>query len=229
MKFVPFSLIYAALLTTQSIGLVGESTGIASIMVYTQPLIVFCVAVPLLRERVTRNKILGTTLGFAGVVVVFASKMNSFELGSTLFMLLTGFLWAAQVIYYKKFLSDVDGLTASLFQLAFGVIPLMILSIPSYGFSFPPEPLYIFLVLFSSVGTLAAGNALWFSLLKQEDATTLSSSSLLIPVVTVIVGWQLLGERMSIELLFGSALTLIGVYLTNVIEKRPNPIARAHT
>lgn len=65
-KFVPLSLIFAAHVAVQNIALVGEGTGIGSVVTYTQPLIVFCLAVPLLGEKMTKYKTLGDNVRICG-------------------------------------------------------------------------------------------------------------------------------------------------------------------
>jgi drug/metabolite transporter (DMT)-like permease len=46
--------------------------------------------------------------------------------------------------------------------------------------------------------------------LRDEEAITLSSSTLLVPAVALLFGWQFLGENLNFESLLGSALTLVG-------------------
>jgi drug/metabolite transporter (DMT)-like permease len=70
--------------------------------------------------------------------------------------------------------------------------------------------------LYSSIGGLALGSTIWRFLLREEEATVLSGSSFIIPVVALIFGWQLLGETVHIESAFGSALVLGGLCLVNL-------------
>jgi drug/metabolite transporter (DMT)-like permease len=75
---------------------------------------------------------------------------------------------------------------------------------------------YVAIVLYSSAGGLALGNIFWLRLLRDEEATTLSSSFLLVPAVALVFGWYFLGESLNVESFLGSALILGGVYLTNL-------------
>lgn len=213
-------LLFVLIIMSQAIGLTQESSGLGAVLTYTQPLFVYCLAVPLLEERITITKIAGIVVGFGGVLVLFLNKTGSVTFYSALIMLFAAFLWALSVMYYKKYLNHVDPFVTHFLQLAFGVLPLTILSVTAGNFVFPMDATYVWLVLYSSVGALAIGNVIWFFLLKEEEATTLSGSSLIIPVVAMFFGWQLLGEGLGVESLFGSTLTLIGVGLINL--KRRN-------
>ena len=55
----------------QTVGLAGESSGIDAVVTYSQPLFVFCLAVPFLGERIVLNRTIGTLIGFLGVVMLF--------------------------------------------------------------------------------------------------------------------------------------------------------------
>jgi drug/metabolite transporter (DMT)-like permease len=213
---VVLCLIFVSLVLAQAVGLSHESSGIGAVLTYTQPLFVFLLAVPFLKEKVTVIKLLGAGVGFVGVVVLSYSGIGSFTFDSVLMMLLGAFLWAVAVVYYKKYLSHVDALITHFLQLAVGVLPLLLLNSTINGFTLPMDPVFAGILLYSSIGALAVGNIVWLYLLRQEEATTLSASTLIIPAVALIFGWQLLGESLTVESLVGALLTLAGVCLVNI-------------
>ncbi len=214
-KLVVLCLIFVSIIIAQAIGLSQENSGIGAVLTYTQPLFVFCLAVPFLGEKITVVKLLGGMIGFIGVIVLFLDRMGSLTIDSALIMLLGALLWAVAVVYYKKHLSDVDAFVTHFFQMAIGALPLAVLSLGTQSFVLPTDILYGCILLYSSIGALAVGNVIWFYLLKREEATTLSGSSLVIPAVAMLFGWQLLGEQVSAQTLLGSALTLSGIFLVN--------------
>ena len=215
-KLLIFSSISVAYIAATHIGLVEESSGIGAVLTYTQPLFVFCLAIPFLKERVTSIRLLGAILGFGGIVILFLGKLGSFTLNSSIIMALGALLWAFAIVYYKKYLSQVDSLIANFFQLSFGVIPLSILSLTTNSFAFPRDIEYVWILLYTSVGVLAIGMTVWLFLIKEEEATLVAGSSFLVPLVALLLGWQFLGETIQIESVFGSALILAGVYLVNM-------------
>jgi len=87
------------------------------------------------------------------------------------------------------------------------------------GFVGSADMTYVGLLIVSSPGALAAGNVVWLYLLKREEATTLSGSSLIIPAVALLFGWWILGESLDSVSVLGCALTLVGVCLVNLRRK----------
>lgn len=219
-RLVLLCLIFVSIIIVQAIGLVRESSGIGAVLTYTQPLFVFWLAVPFLSEKITAFKLLGLIIGFFGVLILSWDRISALAFDSDLMMLLGAFLWAVAVVYYKKYLNHVDPFVTHFLQLSVGALPLAALSLLTNSFAFPGDIVYLWIVLYSSVGALAVGNIVWLRLLREEEATTLSGSTLIIPAVALIFGWQLLGETLITASLVGSSLTLGGVYLINLRRKR---------
>lgn len=218
-----YGLVYTAVNAGQVFGLAGEGSGVSAVIIYTQPLFVLCLAAPFLKEKITNTKILGAIIGFVGVAILFVNKTGSFTLAYGLVLFLTAFFWAVSAVYYKKFLCHADPFVAVFFQMAFGTVLFTALSLGANGPTFPMNMQYAFLILYSAAGALALGNALWLRLLRDEDATTLSSSALLVPAVALLFGWLFLNESFSLESLLGTTLTLAGVYLANRASSRACP------
>jgi len=215
-KLLLYCLLFILQIMVMTIGLVEESSGIGAVLTYTQPLFVFCLAIPFLEETITATKLLGVVIGFLGVVIFALGKISSFTLDSTLILTLGAFLWAASVVYYKKYLSHVDSFVTTFFQFSVGVLPLAVLSLTTNGFVLPKEVTYLWIILYSSVGNFVVGWVIWLFLLKREEATILSGSSFIIPVIALLFGWQLLGESFKIQSILGAALILGGVCLVNL-------------
>lgn len=211
-----YGVLYTSVNTAQLVGMVGESSGISAVITYTQPLFVLGMAAPFLNERITTNKILGATIGFTGVAILFLNQVSSFTLESSLVLLLTAFLWAISVVFYKKFLGLADPFVAVFLQMTIGSVLFIALDLGMGSLTFPTSMEYVAIVLYSSIAGLAIANVLWLHLLRNEEATTLSSSVLLVPAVALLFGWGLLGENFGFESLLGSALTLGGVFLANL-------------
>jgi len=205
-------------ITSTSLGLVYEKSGVSAILTYTQPLFVFCMAIPFLGEKMSIGRVLGVLIGFLGVMVL-STRGDSFidSLDFPVFLLVAGaFLWATAIIYYKKFLSHIDPTVANISQLGVGVV-LLTPVIALKGLAFPPSLNYIPVILYTSICAQGVALTLWVLLLREEEATVLSSSSFMVPVAAFIFGWLILGETVEPKVLFGSALILAGVYMVNKV------------
>jgi drug/metabolite transporter (DMT)-like permease len=213
-KLALLSLITVSQYIVTTSGLMEEGSGIGAVLTFTQPLFVFCLAIPFLKEKITAIKLLGAVMGFVGVVTIFIGKIYSFKLNSTIIMILGAFLWALKIIYYKKNLSNVDSFVTNFFQISVGAFLLAVLNLATNNCAFPNDVVYLWILLYSSVGA-GIGTAVWLFLLTKLEATVLSSSSFIIPVIALLIGCLFLGESIYIESVLGSALILGGIYLVN--------------
>ncbi len=193
-----------------------------AVLTYTQPLFVFCLAVPFLDEKIEKVKLAGAIVGFAGVILLFLGSAGFVVPGSSVIMVFGAFLWAVNTVYYKRFLSHVDSLITCFFQWSFGILPIEALNLYTNDFVFPLEATYIFIVLFMTIGGACVGWIIWFFLLGREDATVISGSSFIVPMIALFSGWFILGENVSIESIFGSALVLSGVVMVNMKNRKKN-------
>jgi len=103
-----------------------------------------------------------------------------------------------------------------------GSIPLLLIGAATNTLALSTNPTYLVLLFISSAGALAIGNVMWLFLLQSEEATTLSSSSLIIPAVAIFFGWLLLNEELIPISLIGAALILGGIYLVNSAKTNHN-------
>jgi len=216
-KLLLMSIINVFGILSTSIGLVGEKSGLSAVVTYTQPLFVFCMAVPFLNEEVRVSKIIGIIIGFLGVITISARGENLLN-GSTsslFFLLLGAFLWSVSTVYYKKFLSHLEPIIANVLQMGFGAVLLCLMGMPPERLHFPVSTDYLLTALYASIGAFAIALTIWIHLLREEEATVLSSSSLIVPIVALFFGWLLLGETVKPQSLIGVVLVLFGVYLVN--------------
>jgi drug/metabolite transporter (DMT)-like permease len=199
-------------------GIVYETSGVSSIITYTQPLFVFCLCVFFLKSEARRERLLGAFIGFSGIVVLTlgraGSRQASVGIGDPL-LLLGAFLWAVAVVYYKKNLGNVDSTLATVIQQGLGAVIVAPLALSVEGFSFPLTQPYLTMILYLSIFGSGATVWLWLRLIREEDVTVLSLSSFLIPMIAVLLGWLILGESIQPISLLGMAMILTGLFLTN--------------
>jgi len=186
-----------------------------SVLTYTQPLLVFALAVLFLNET-SKIPLAATILGFFGVSTLFLESGSSFTLSIPAAVLVFGaFFCAASLAYYKRFLSCIDPFLLSVLQTAIG-LPFMAglshaLERPEISFSAS----YISIILYARVGASAVGSTLWLILLRDEDATALAGPSLIVSIIALGFGWRLMSETLDVRSAMGTALVLNEVYLVN--------------
>jgi len=138
---------------------------------------------------------------------------------TSLIMILGAFFWASATVYYKKYLSHANAMVTNSFLFLFGFFPLLALSEVVERFTFPFNNVYLGLILYLSLGTHVVGSTIWLYLLRDEEATSLSASGFLVPMIALFFGWWLLGESLDVWSLLGSALILAGLYIVNWIPR----------
>lgn len=219
LKLTLNSVVNAIGMASTHIGLLYETSGLSSILTYTQPLFVFCLAALFLGERITMLKVLGVALGFLGVVAIYMERISQITLsGATLFLIAGAFFWAVTTIYYKRFLAHVNPEIVNVVQFPIGAAFLIIITSMLEKLNFNVNIIYILSILYTAVLGSAVASTMWLFLIKIEEVTIVSTSSLAVPAAALIFGWIFLGETIKSSSLLGFALILAGIYLVN---KRP--------
>ncbi len=214
LKLVLLGVINALMMLMTLLGLVHEASGVGAVLNYAQPLFVFFLSILFLKGEAKVGRLLGALMGFSGVVVL--SIGGSLLADSYACFLVAGaFLWAVMILFYKKLLGNVSPVLTCVMQQSVGAACLLPLAIAwdLRSFSFPFEPDYVVMILYSSVLAYGVAAVLWIRLIGEEDVTVLSSSSYLVPATAVILGWFFLGETPGASSILGMSLILLGVYL----------------
>ncbi len=173
------------------------------------------------KVRFSPKTIFGILLGFVGVLVAFFEFVEhilytDFSLG-ILFGVISSMTWALATLLTVKQAKDMDPYFSLGWQMFMSGIILNLVSYFSGNFvpyrSVPSEAwLSIgYLILIGSVIAFAA----YIYALKHLPATQVSIHSYINPIVAVLLGDWLMHEKLTIYIVVGTIITLIGVYLVN--------------
>jgi drug/metabolite transporter (DMT)-like permease len=211
----------------QTYGLQFMPSGLFSIIVYLQPVLVVFLAWFWLKESLTLLKIIGIIIGFLGVVAVsFDGIAGQISLFGILLALITGLGWAIGTIYVKKTSHMVNGLWLVAIQ---NIIGGMVLSgigvsvenVTDIQWNLP----YVSILLFGAVLGVTGATAVYNKLMRSGESSKVSSFTFLVPLIAVLLGTIFLDEPFTISLLIGLVLILLSIYMINrkdasKIEKR---------
>jgi probable blue pigment (indigoidine) exporter len=204
------------------IGLTVVGAGEASLLTYTQPFLVALLSAPLLGERLTVRQIASLALGFAGVALVLAPRLEGGGAApwwGYAAILAGAASWALSAVIYRRARTlgrvEIDVLWLAALQTVYGGLPFLVVAFVVERWRFNPTLGLLWTSLF--VGLLAAGvaNLLWFHLLSRHAATVVSTYVFLVPAFAVAFGALVLGEPLSPTLLGGGAVTLAGIALVS--------------
>ena len=205
-------------LQTAAIGLLPS--GLAAVLVYLQPVLVGVLAWWLLGEPMTGARIVGLVLGFAGIVVVsggaFAGQVSTPGVGLAVASALA---WALGTIVFKATDGRVDPWWAVALPFLAGGVLLTLVGLVVEGPEISWSPRFVAALAFAGFVGTALAWSLWFGLVAAGEAGRAASYIFFVPLVGVVVGAVLLDETLTLSLLLGAALVVLGVYLVN---RRPS-------
>lgn len=199
----------------------GISSSLAGALNSLTPLFTLIVGVLLFREKTGWKNVLGIVIGFAGAIgLTMVGKSNgiSGEILFVLYVVLATLFYALSVNIIKKYLSDVDSLTATVWAMMF-IGPVA----GAYLFTtdFTDRLMNVrgawgslgyvsILAVFSTALSVIVFN----TLIKNTTTLFASSVTYLIPIVAM--GWGILdNEAVSVWHFAWIGLILVGVYLVN--------------
>jgi drug/metabolite transporter (DMT)-like permease len=173
----------------------------------------------------SRETIIGLIVGFAGVVLLFSeSTINAFSAGNAfqflgLIILIIGSIsWSGGSLYAKYKSTGSTSVNTAWQMIAAGIafLPFAFISGEQKNFQWQSVNIATWLDLSYLIffGSLAAYSAyVW--LLKVRSATQVSTYAYVNPVVAVLLGVFIGGEKMSLIQLAGLVIVLISVFLIN--------------
>lgn len=204
---------------------IGEnSLSVACILMYTSPIWVTTLAVPIFKEKLTFQKLAAFIICFGGCVMVCLSdSLKLTEIG-LVFGLLSGLGYALYSIFGKIASAKYNTLTITFYTFLFasvGVLPLCDLPKLTVLLSSGTNVLW-------SVGVAVTCTILPYLLytfgLSKTSAGKAAVIAILEPAVASVVGVLCFGENMGVLGLFGIAAVMVGlVYL-----ETGNPFKRKH-
>jgi drug/metabolite transporter (DMT)-like permease len=174
------------------------ASGRASIIGFTMPLWVVPLSMWLLKEPMTRRKLLGLALGFLGLLLLIGDdlvRLQQAPLG-TLAMLAAAFTWAIGIVIIKRYPVALPATVFTGWMMLLGGVPVLLGAILFGGWEFKPLSGKA-LVALAYVIFVAMVFCHWafLRLVKMLPATITGISSLAVPVVGVFSGMLMLGEK----------------------------------
>lgn len=197
------------------------SAGLGAIIGAIFPLWIVVIGLFASKDKMPTKAVIGMMLGFAGVCVIFYDHLTDFldpkfQLG-IIFSTIATWTWAIATLYTKQQAASynpyfslglqmlISGICLSGFNAATGTaVPLSAIPWQSWA-------AIAYLIIF---GSLIAFVCYLYALqnLPTEQASLYAYIN---PIVAVLCGWVVFGEKVTIYIIIGGLVTLLGVYLVN--------------
>lgn len=191
--------------------------GQAAVVIYTFPLWVALLSIPLLGRRLPLRHWSFVALGFVGVLLV-SQPWKGGDSGTALLPLMelvgAAVSWAVSTVLAQRTFRPAEMLAVNGYQLLGGTAALLATAaiLEPQGLPLSTSPhLWVSVAWLGLFGTSFA-YAVWFWLLGRLPAPTLSTYAFLVPVVALGASIAFLGERLAIVQAVGVVLVLSSIY-----------------
>lgn len=192
--------------------------GTASMLVLIAPVFVIALAAVFLKERATPALLLGGAVAFAGVLVIgFSTSTGTASLSGVVLCLVAAVASAIGVVAEKPVLRRLSALQVTWICCTVGTLfcvpfaPALVRELRA-----APAP-GIGWLLFLGVFPTSVAFTTWAYALARGSAGRIVATAYLIPPVTILISWLILGEVPDGIAVLGGVLCLVGVY----IARRP--------
>ena len=198
------------------------TTGLAAILNATTPLFGALIAWLWLRERLSRARVLGLLIGFAGVVALAWDKLGgSGDTGTglaVLVCLLAPLMYGVGACFTQRYLRQVPSLPVAAGSLLSSTALLALPAAWSWPATWPGAHAWTSVV---AVGVLCTGFAyvIFFRLIDQIGSARTLTVTFLIPVFAILAGVIWLDESITARMVICGLVILAGTTLSTGLLK----------
>lgn len=204
------------------------SSGLTAVLFSTMPLMTSVLSAYWTHtENLSRRKLTGILVGMVGTVLLFwpHERLGAYQVLGMFATLGASLCAAANLVMMKKYGRHADPLLVNFFGMALGAVCLMIMSamVESWSAVNWSRSSVLSIAYLSVFGSVIAFSAYYY-LIKRMDATIVSLSTLIIPIVALALGRAFLHETVTSRALAGIATVIAGVAVA-LVPARPAPVA----
>lgn len=197
------------------------SAGLGSIMAAIFPLWLVVIGLFASKNKLPRNALIGLILGFGGVCIIFSQHLRDFLIPDFRFgiilSLIATWTWAFASLYTKQQATKFNPYFGLGLQMVIAGISLVLItgvtgiSIPIQSIPWQAWSAIAYLVLFGSVITFIA----YLYALQNLPTEQASIYAYINPIVAVLCGWLIFNEVVTVFIIIGGLVALLGVFMVN--------------
>ncbi len=209
--------------------------GRSSVLVYTMPLWVAVLLWLGFRVPPRRAEVLGLALGVIGIVILVNPSVIDWgrpaEVGGTVALVIDAMLWGVVTIHIRRHTWRSTPLDLQPWMLLTALVPVLVAALLFE----PGAPIHwdvgaVLVLLYS--GPLATAFAYWASQSITRSLGPISSAMgfLATPIVGLVAGALILGEKLELADLAGFGLVILGIAAATLVptrRKAPEPVEAA--
>lgn len=209
---------YAFPLVVGNLGQHLSSATNASILIGVEPVSLILLSAVFLGEPLTLLKWGSVLCGFSGAALVVSQgrlpDFGSSTLRGDLLLFLHGFCWALYSVIGKPLLKKIEPLAFTAVTTVFALVPISLAAWPSMsaGRAEPVGGSAVGGIVYLAVVVTFLSTSLWNKALQRVPASVMANFIFLQPLVGVLFGVLVQGERFSAWSAAGGAMILLSVW-----------------
>ncbi len=195
----------------------GVAAGAVSIIVCLQPILVALTAPWLVGEQVSTKGWIGLALGLVGAAVVILAR-SKVEAESPFGLICTALALlgiTGGTLYEKRFGVTHHPVTANLIQYAVGAVFTLPLALATESLQIQWSPQFIWVMAYLVIGNSLLAMTLLLAMIRAGEVSRVSALFYLVPPLSALFAWPLLGEVMPPLGWLGMALAAAGVAMAS--------------
>jgi drug/metabolite transporter (DMT)-like permease len=201
--------------------MLSVNPALSATLIYTQPIFLVILSAVFLSKKPSVLQLLGVIIAISGAI--YSAGITGFNLGSII-SLIGGLMWAIGTLYYQVFLIEKDVIKLNSFMALFSALFLLPFTPINFYFKFTISGILVAVII--GITAQAIGFIAWFNSIKQLGSFLSSSLSLLVPAMSYLFSFIMLDEVPTFQQLLGSAIVLLGVFLTIISQKISRALPR---
>ena len=171
-------------------------------------------------EPFNKNQYLGLLVGLVGILLVFYDQIvntryDFYVIIASAAVLVAALGAAVGTVVVKKYLSKMNTVALSFHQMFMGTIILALISLPFENVSqIHLNSRIVITMLYMGIVASAAAFLVYFKLLNQMSAISLSFIIYVIPIVALFADYVIYGEVLSLRAFIGMVIIFLGIHLS---------------
>ena len=202
------------------LGIYRTTAGVTALILAATPIFVMIIDSILHVEKIGYREWIGVIFSFIGIMLMIhieslGSVGNSAFIGDLLILAGT-ICWASYIALSKPILSSVSPLQFVTYTVILGSPIVIFASLPSL-LSLDLRTVSWenwSIISYSALLSIAVAYTIWYSSVQRIGTARTAIYQNLVPLIAVVIAWQILGEQLLTRQLLGGAMIFLGIYLT---------------
>lgn len=207
-------------------GLKTVDAATASIAIQLQVPFASLLAAVFFQDKLGWRRALGMAIAFLGVAVIAGEPRLEGQYLALGFVITASFIWSISNVQIKL-LKDIDGVSLNAWVATFATPMLIAASLAMEDGQWQAlraaDGWAYFAVVYQAVVVVVIGYGYWYWLMRRYKINQIMPATLLVPPFGVLSGVVLLGEDLTLSLMIGGVMTILGVGI--IILRRPKTAA----